>query len=144
MAGQSLNALAVDHAVPDEPHGPGHHVGPHVPFRRTRRRIGPAAQAGTKSSLMRRGRRSVKAHVLALGRARWTARAAVDARRLDTAKDPTVKARIAELEHLLERHLDTRVKVDLKGRRGRVMIEFADLDDLERIYRAMLGDGGVA
>jgi len=48
-------------------------------------------------------------------------------------------AGITELEHLLERHLDTRVKVDLKGRRGRVMIEFADLDDLERIYRAVTG-----
>jgi ParB family transcriptional regulator, chromosome partitioning protein len=48
-------------------------------------------------------------------------------------------AGITELEHLLERHLDTRVKVDLKGRRGRVIVEFADLDDLERIYRAVTG-----
>ncbi len=48
-------------------------------------------------------------------------------------------AGISELEHLLERHLDTRVKVDLKGRRGRVIVEFADLDDLERIYRAVTG-----
>ncbi|HEY8081496.1 MAG TPA: ParB/RepB/Spo0J family partition protein [Acidimicrobiales bacterium] len=55
-------------------------------------------------------------------------------------RDPAMPdAGIAELEHLLERHLDTRVKVDLKGRRGRVMIEFADLDDLERIYRAVTG-----
>jgi ParB family transcriptional regulator, chromosome partitioning protein len=48
-------------------------------------------------------------------------------------------AGITELEHLLERHLDTRVKVDLKGRRGRVIVEFADLDDLERIYRVVTG-----
>ena len=48
-------------------------------------------------------------------------------------------AGITELEHLLERHLDTRVKVDLKGPRGRVIVEFADLDDLERIYRAVTG-----
>jgi ParB family chromosome partitioning protein len=48
-------------------------------------------------------------------------------------------AGISELEHLLERHLDTRVQVDLKGRRGRVIVEFADLDDLERIYRAVTG-----
>jgi ParB family transcriptional regulator, chromosome partitioning protein len=48
-------------------------------------------------------------------------------------------AGITELEHLLERHLDTRVRVDLKGRRGRVIVEFADLDDLERIYRAVTG-----
>jgi ParB family chromosome partitioning protein len=54
--------------------------------------------------------------------------------------DPALPdAGISELEHLLERHLDTRVKVDLKGRRGRVIVEFADLDDLERIYRAVTG-----
>jgi ParB family transcriptional regulator, chromosome partitioning protein len=56
------------------------------------------------------------------------------------AKDQALPdAGISELEHLLERHLDTRVKVDLKGRRGRVIVEFADLDDLERIYRAVTG-----
>ena len=52
---------------------------------------------------------------------------------------PLPDAGITELEHLLERHLDTRVRVDLKGRRGRVIVEFADLDDLERIYRAITG-----
>ena len=58
----------------------------------------------------------------------------------DLAKEPALPdAGITELEHLLERHLDTRVKVDLKGRRGRVIVEFADLDDLERIYRAVTG-----
>ena len=48
-------------------------------------------------------------------------------------------AGISELEHLLERHLNTRVTVDLKGRKGKVIVEFADLDDLERIYRAVTG-----
>jgi hypothetical protein len=42
-----------------------------------------------------------------------------------------------ELEELLSEHLDTRVRVEGGGRRGRVVVEFADLDDLERIYRAM-------
>jgi ParB family chromosome partitioning protein len=42
-----------------------------------------------------------------------------------------------ELEELLSEHLATRVKVEEGGRRSRVVIEFADLDDLERIYRAM-------
>jgi ParB family chromosome partitioning protein len=42
-----------------------------------------------------------------------------------------------ELEELLSEHLATRVKVEEGGRRGRVIIEFADLDDLERLYRAM-------
>jgi len=30
------------------------------------------------------------------------------------------------------------VKVDMGGRKGRVVIEFATLEDLERIYRAMI------
>jgi ParB family chromosome partitioning protein len=44
----------------------------------------------------------------------------------------------AELEQLLADHLATRVRVEERGRRGRVVVEFADLDDLERIYRAMV------
>jgi ParB family chromosome partitioning protein len=44
---------------------------------------------------------------------------------------------ILELEELLSAHLDTRVKVNLGPRKGRVSIEFASLEDLERIYRAM-------
>ncbi len=44
---------------------------------------------------------------------------------------------ILELEELLSSHLDTRVKVELGNKRGRVTIDFASLEDLERIYRAM-------
>jgi ParB family chromosome partitioning protein len=44
---------------------------------------------------------------------------------------------VVELESLLSQHLDTRVKVDMGARKGRVIIEFATLEDLERIYRAM-------
>jgi ParB family chromosome partitioning protein len=44
---------------------------------------------------------------------------------------------VLELEELLSTHLDTRVKVNLGARRGRVVIDFATLEDLERIYRAM-------
>jgi ParB family chromosome partitioning protein len=44
---------------------------------------------------------------------------------------------ILELEDLLSSHLDTRVKVELGNKRGRVTIDFASLEDLERIYRAM-------
>ncbi len=54
--------------------------------------------------------------------------------------DPTPKLRppgLLELEELLADHLDTRVQVALAGKKGRVTIEFADLDDLERIYRRM-------
>ena len=46
---------------------------------------------------------------------------------------------LLELEELLSAHLETRVRVQLGGARGRMVVEFADLADLERIYRAMTG-----
>ena len=54
--------------------------------------------------------------------------------------DSRVRARppgLLELEELLSERLDTRVKVDMGARRGKVVIEFASLEDLERIYRLM-------
>src|SRR5262249_26319763 len=42
---------------------------------------------------------------------------------------------LLELEELLSSYLDTRVKVAMGTRRGKVTIEFATLEDLERIYR---------
>ncbi len=50
---------------------------------------------------------------------------------------PVPDASVAELERLLEDYLDTRVHVDLRGRNGKIVIDFADLDDLERIYLAI-------
>ena len=44
---------------------------------------------------------------------------------------------LLELEELLSQHLDTRVKVDMGAKKGRVTVEFGSLEDLERIYRAM-------
>lgn len=44
---------------------------------------------------------------------------------------------LLELENLLSDHLATKVTVTMGTRRGRVQIDFADLSDLERIYRAM-------
>jgi ParB family chromosome partitioning protein len=44
---------------------------------------------------------------------------------------------LLELEDLLGEHLETRVRVTMGAKRGRVTIEFSDLEDLERIYRAM-------
>ena len=40
-----------------------------------------------------------------------------------------------ELEELLAELLDTKVSVDMGKHKGRVVIDFADLEDLERIYR---------
>jgi ParB family chromosome partitioning protein len=48
-------------------------------------------------------------------------------------------AGILELEDLLSDHLNTRVKVDLSAKRGKVVVEFATLEDLERIYKLMTG-----
>jgi ParB family chromosome partitioning protein len=45
---------------------------------------------------------------------------------------------LLELEHLLAEHLDTKVSVAMGAKRGRVTIDFADLEDLERIYRHMV------
>ncbi|MBW3611084.1 MAG: ParB/RepB/Spo0J family partition protein [Actinobacteria bacterium] len=42
-----------------------------------------------------------------------------------------------ELEELLSEHLATTVHVEEGAKRGRIVIDFADLTDLERIYRAM-------
>jgi ParB family transcriptional regulator, chromosome partitioning protein len=44
---------------------------------------------------------------------------------------------LLELEELLSEHLDTRVSVSMGGKRGKMVIEFATLEDLERIYRVM-------
>lgn len=46
---------------------------------------------------------------------------------------------VLDLEELLGDHLNTRVTVDMGGKRGKVIIEFATLDDLERIYRVIIG-----
>jgi ParB family chromosome partitioning protein len=52
---------------------------------------------------------------------------------------PVRDAGILELEELLAERLSTRVKVSLAGRHGKVVIDFATIEDLERIYRTMLG-----
>ena len=48
---------------------------------------------------------------------------------------------LLELEQLLADALDTRVGVQMSAKRGKVTIDFADLQDLERIYRLIIGEG---
>ncbi len=58
---------------------------------------------------------------------------------------PTAKLRapgLLELEELLSDRLDTRVSVTMGAKHGKVVIDFASLEDLERIYRAMTGGPG--
>jgi len=57
-----------------------------------------------------------------------------------TTTDPGV----LELEELLAARLETRVKVQLGKGPGRLIVDFADLDDLERIYRVITPRGTVA
>lgn len=54
-----------------------------------------------------------------------------------TLADPGV----LELEELLAARLDTRVKVQLGKGPGKLVVDFADLDDLERIYRVITPPG---
>ena len=42
---------------------------------------------------------------------------------------------LLELEELLSDYLDTRVSVTMGSSRGKLVVEFATLEDLERIYR---------
>ena len=44
---------------------------------------------------------------------------------------------LLELEELLGDYLETRVRISMGARHGRVVVDFANLEDLERIYRAM-------
>jgi ParB family chromosome partitioning protein len=46
---------------------------------------------------------------------------------------------VLELEELFSQYLDTRVSVTMGPRRGRVVVDFADLEDLERLYRRITG-----
>jgi ParB family chromosome partitioning protein len=50
----------------------------------------------------------------------------------------TRPAALLELEELLSSHLDTRVAVQTGAKRGKIVVEFADLDDLERLYRIII------
>ena len=59
--------------------------------------------------------------------------------RRPAAKRP-VPAKLAEVAERLSDRLETRVKVDLGRARGKVTIEFASLDDLERIVGVLEGE----
>jgi ParB family chromosome partitioning protein len=60
----------------------------------------------------------------------------VDATR---ATQPLRPPGLAELEGLLGDHLDTRVAIAMGSKRGKISIEFSDLEDLERIYKTIAG-----
>ena len=47
-------------------------------------------------------------------------------------------APLLELEEMLSEHLDTRVAVSMGQRKGRIVIDFSTLEDLERVYRVIV------
>jgi ParB family transcriptional regulator, chromosome partitioning protein len=47
---------------------------------------------------------------------------------------------LLELEELLGDYLETRVKIAVGGKQGKITVDFADLEDLERLYRVVTGD----
>jgi len=49
-------------------------------------------------------------------------------------------AGLLELEERIADYLETRVTVKLANKKGTITVEFADLEDLERLYYLMLGD----
>jgi len=58
----------------------------------------------------------------------------------DISPNKNEQAGFIELEQLLERLLNTRVHVEAGQKRGKIIIEFYDLEDLERIYTTILAD----
>ena len=53
------------------------------------------------------------------------------------ATNPLRPPGLEELEGLLSDHLDTRVQIAMGAKRGKLTVEFSDLEDLERIYKVI-------
>ena len=84
-------------------------------------------------------RRRRAAAAAAIGRGARRRRGPVDGPACTAGHAPRPPG-LLELEQLLADQLDTRVGVQMGAKRGKVTIEFADLEDLERIYRQIAGD----
>ncbi|MEZ5175069.1 MAG: ParB/RepB/Spo0J family partition protein [Acidimicrobiia bacterium] len=77
----------------------------------------------------------------------WTVRRVEEAIRLRgtqkstrSQRAPSIRpAAIIELEERLQDRLGTKVKIDYRGKGGRITIRYTSSDDLERIYRHLFG-----
>ena len=47
---------------------------------------------------------------------------------------------VTEAQRVLADRLQARVRVDMSSRKGKIVIDFATLDELDRLVGAMLGD----
>ena len=65
------------------------------------------------------------------------AAADTDPRPVAVRSGSVVAPRLQDLAHRLSERYDTRVKVDLGKRKGRIVVEYGSLDDLERIIALM-------
>lgn len=92
---------------------------------------------GAQSALAHR----VVAEDLSVRQVEELVRAAVKARgapdKAPVRSEAGKAAALLEIEQLLSERLETRVSVTMTRNRGRVVVEFADLDDLDRIYREL-------
>ncbi|GAA3788722.1 ParB/RepB/Spo0J family partition protein [Sphaerisporangium flaviroseum] len=95
----------------------------------------PAAQERLAGRIVAEGLsvRTVE-EIVSMGEA--TAAPAPRVRRVKDAPEPV----LASLAHRLSDHFETRVKVDKGRHKGRIVVEFATMDDLERIIGAMAPD----
>lgn len=59
----------------------------------------------------------------------------------DVAITPAADTGMAEVEEILSEQLATRVQIQVGKKRGRVIIEFGSVDDLERIVSEIVGSG---
>lgn len=64
-----------------------------------------------------------------------------DAALTDVATTPGSDPGMAEVEEILSEQLATRVQIQYGKKRGRVVIEFGSIDDLERIVSEIVGSG---
>jgi ParB family chromosome partitioning protein len=75
----------------------------------------------------------------------WSVRRIEEAVKARTAQPvrrtrPAVRpAAVIELEKRLAERLQARVRIDYRGRGGRLVVRFGSIDELERIYRGFLG-----
>ncbi|MGW4640852.1 ParB/RepB/Spo0J family partition protein [Sphaerisporangium sp. NPDC004334] len=99
----------------------------------------PAAQEHLAGRIVAEGLsvRTVE-EIVSMGEA--TAAPAPRARRVKDAPEPV----LTNLAHRLSDHFETRVKVDLGRHKGRIVVEFATMDDLERIIGAMVPEAATA
>jgi ParB family chromosome partitioning protein len=91
-----------------------------------------ARRAVTEHLSVRAVEEAVRAHATGADRLEAAAPAASSA---PVPRQPLRPPGLLELEELLSDYLDTRVSVTMGTGRGKLVVEFATLEDLERIYR---------